>query len=250
MQRRAPAFASLASLWITGVWLAAVACDRRSPSEPGDPPAASSIVVIDPNGQLAAVEPAIRGLLTSTFETAARAIPAGGVTFLVSPDRARAIPGYGLGGYTPNAFTIEIVADPAFLALAQVLPDRLPPLAAHELHHAARWRGPGYGVTLLEAMVSEGMADHFAVELLGAPIPPWSSALSEASIPHYMAVARPLFDSTTFDFGAWFFGTDPALPRWTGYALGFRLVERYLDRHPGTSAAGLVHASAELFRPD
>jgi hypothetical protein len=32
------------------------------------------------------------------------------------------------------------------------------------------FRGPGYGRTLLEAIASEGLADHFAVELLGVPV--------------------------------------------------------------------------------
>lgn len=202
-----------------------------------------------PGGQLTALEPAFRDALGSTIDTASRALPITGITIHVSPDAARSIPGYGLGGYTPNGFTIDIVADPAFPALAMVLPERLPPLAAHELHHAIRWRGPGYGVTLLEAMVSEGLADHFAVELLGAPIPPWSRALSESSLQRYLDLAWLELDSPTFDFGRWFFGTGE-LPAWTGYSLGFRLVEDYLASHPGSTAAGLVHTSAQAFRPD
>lgn len=243
MRLRAPAFALLSAV------LLAAGCDSRTPTEGGGPSGSNSVVFNDPGGQLAALEPSFRALLGSTIETASRALPVTGVTIQVSPDAARSIPGYGLGGYTLNPFTIDIVADPAFPALAQVLPDRLPPLAAHELHHAIRWRGPGYGVTLLEAMVSEGLADHFAVELLGAAVPPWSRALSENSIQRYLDLARPELDSTTFDFGRWFFGT-AELPPWTGYTLGFRLVEDYMASHPGSTAAGLVNTSAQAFRPD
>ncbi|WP_309228112.1 DUF2268 domain-containing putative Zn-dependent protease [Kosakonia sp. S42] len=37
---------------------------------------------------------------------------------------------------------------------------------AHELHHAARWSGPGYGFYLGEPLVSEELAGHFAIQVL------------------------------------------------------------------------------------
>ena len=93
------------------------------------------------------------------------------------------------------------------------------------------------------------MADHFAVEVLGADIPPWSQALAPNEIDRYLMQATREFDDPTFDFGVWFLGTRD-LPRWTGYSLGFHLVDVYLANHPGSSAASLVHEPAESFRPD
>ncbi len=63
------------------------------------------------------------------------------------------------------------------------------------------------------------------------------------------ALACAELDSTGFNFGHWFFTGNSELPPWTGYTLGFRLVQDYLDRNPGTSAASLVQTPAELFRP-
>jgi uncharacterized protein YjaZ len=120
---------------------------------------------------------------------------------------------------------------------------------AHEAHHAARWRGPGYGTTLLEALVTEGLADHFAIERLGVPVPPWSNAVAREETARYIEEARPHFDSSSYGHSRWFFGTDPALPRWVGYTLGFRLVEAYQQENPGASAAELVHIPADAFRP-
>ena len=97
-------------------------------------------------------------------------------------------------------------------------------------------------------MISEGLADHFAIELLDAPVPPWSRAFPESSTERYLDQATPLWDSSSFDRSAWFFGTG-SLPRWTGYTLGYRLVERYQSANPGQSAADLVHTSADVFRP-
>jgi uncharacterized protein YjaZ len=92
------------------------------------------------------------------------------------------------------------------------------------------------------------LADHFAVELLGVPVPPWSRAFPESSTERYLDRATPLLDSSSFDRSAWFFGTGTDLPRWTGHTLGYRLVERYQAANPG-SAADLVDTSADVFRP-
>ena len=227
------------------------ACDDGSPTAPGPvppPPATGlSIVFADPE-PLSEYRPTIISLLEDTWTLVDSAIRVGAIQATVFADAQRAIPGWGMGGYAPNAAQIEIVIDPNFPGLADLLPQRLPQIAAHEMHHAVRWRGPGYGTTLLETMVSEGMADHFAVELLGVPLAPWSDALSGNEIEFYMNRARQEFDSTTFNFNNWFFGIGD-LPVWTGYTLGFVLVDDFKIRNPGSSGASLVGASAEIFRP-
>lgn len=236
-----------ARLLVAALSVLAAGCENGSPTEGSR--SAGNVIVFADGGALAALEPTIRGLLETTLQTASGALPITDVTITVTPDPGRAIAGWGIGGFTPNGHLVDLVIDPSYPGLAQVLPTRLPPLAAHELHHAMRWRGPGYGMTLLEAMVSEGLADHFAVELLGSAIPPWSDAFSRDRTEHYLDLARPELDSAAFDFGAWFFGESPAFPRWTGYTLGYRLVEAYQARNPGRSAAQLVNTPAEAFRP-
>jgi Predicted Zn-dependent protease (DUF2268) len=203
----------------------------------------------DPGGQLPGQEAVIRELVTSAFDRVNGVLPLTGVTITVIVDGSRAISGYGLGGRTLDAAAVEIYVDPAFSNLEQLLTERLPPLVAHELHHARRMRGPGYGRTLLEAMVSEGLADHFSIELMGAPVPPWSNAFPRDETGRYLDVARPELDSTSYDHDRWFFEPSPELPRWTGYTLGFRLVEAYQTAHPGATAAVLVYTPASAFRP-
>jgi Predicted Zn-dependent protease (DUF2268) len=203
----------------------------------------------DPAGQLRDQETAIRGLVTSALDRVNGVLPLTGVTITVNADGSQAIGGYGLGGRTLGAAAVEMYLDPGFPNLAQLLPERLPPLVAHELHHARRFRGPGYGRTLLEAMVSEGLADHFSIELMGAPVPPWSDAFPRDQTEGYLGLARPELDTTSYDHERWFFGPSPPLPRWTGYTLGFRLVEAYQAAHPGATAASLVDTPASAFRP-
>jgi uncharacterized protein YjaZ len=225
------------------------ACGGGSATEP-DTTAANEIRIDDPAGLLRAHAGSIREMTNSTFARVNEALSVSGVVITVRPDPGRTIGGWGVGGFTGDARTVDIYIDPSFPGLGDALADRLPPLLAHELHHAARWRGPGYGRTLLEAMVSEGLADHFSMELLGAPLPPWSDAIPRDRTSHFLDVARPELDSTSYSHDGWFFGANPALPRWTGYTLGFRLVETYQAAHPGATAAQLVNASAAAFRPD
>lgn len=226
--------------------LSVFSCGSATPTEP-DPLGSNAVVFNDDGRALRDYETSIRAILNSTLDRIANALQITGVTITVTPGPG--IAGYGIGGFTPSGGVVQIAVDPAFPGLAQLLPDRLPSIVGHELHHAKRWRGPGYGRTLLEALVSEGLADHFAIEFLGAPVPPWSDAFPRDQTASFLAQARPEFDSAAYDHERWFFGTGPALPRWTGYTLGFRLVEAYQSEHPGMTAAQLVNASANVFRP-
>ena len=166
----------------------------------------------------------------------------------VNSNPSRLVPGWGLGGFTQNGTSVEIAIDAS--SSEATVEERLPPLAAHEFHHAARFRSPGYGRTLLQAMVSEGLADHYAAELTGRPLPPWVLALSGDEIDEWIERARPEFDSTGYDHSAWFFGRGAAIPVWAGYAIGFRLVSDYQAAHSGATAASLVNLGADSFRPD
>jgi hypothetical protein len=117
----------------------------------------------------------------------------------------------------------------------------------HEFHHALRWEGPGYGTTLGEALVSEGLAQHFLHEMMDCPPEPFEHAVPEEVTTAYHRHALALFDDADYDHDAWFFGSGP-LPNWLGYTLGKRMVDRLLAERPGETALGLVHLEAEAFR--
>ncbi len=220
-----------------------------SPTDPGGGSGGTGLAVTFGDGGLSPDQQAtVLALLRDAFNRSAPRIPIDGTRAEVSTDPARVIPGWGVGGFARGPNDVLIVVDPT-LPEAD-LEARLPPIAAHEYHHAARFRGPGYGNTLLQALVSEGLADRFSQEVYGPPRPPWVRALPPGDIPMWMATAAMEFDSTSYDFDAWFFGTGGEIPRWTGYTLGWALVGDYLAVNPGSSAAGLVHADAERFRPD
>ncbi len=237
-------------------WLSAAAgllgCNHASPSEPDAPaPGASglAVVFVDDRGPLLPRFDVIRRQLEETYRSVAALLPIGGITVQVGSEPDPLATGWGVTGGFRGGTLVELSIQPD-LPDAQ-LAAQLAFVAAHEFHHVARSRGPGYGFgTLLEAMVSEGLADHFALELLGGPEPPYLLAFSAAQLEQWLARARPLFDSRTYGHDAWFFGTDPEIPRWTGYALGFELVSGYQARHGNPSAASLWNTPGEDFRPD
>ncbi|TQL77408.1 uncharacterized protein YjaZ [Stackebrandtia endophytica] len=139
----------------------------------------------------------------------------------------------------------------------QVL-DRLEAIAVHELHHNLRYSPGGVvwnpmTVTVGEHVVSEGLADLFAVQLYG-----------EAGYTHFVSddtrfdddvlakVVTGLKVTGMADFAAWVLGDATArqlggepvgLPTGAGYAAGTRLVRAYLDA-TGTTAAAAVHTDA------
>lgn len=149
-------------------------------------------------------------------------------------------------GYAPKPGVVFITVDPCNPALEANVGASLERMFAHELHHAARWDGPGYGSTLGEALVSEGLAGHFVLELLGGSAEPWEQ-LPESEIRTHVPLAAQEWESAHYNHEAWFFGSDD-LPPWLGYSLGFRLVAQFLSDHPGSRPSNLVGIDARYFR--
>jgi uncharacterized protein YjaZ len=153
------------------------------------------------------------------------------------------IPEEGMCGFATNAGLIHIVCDPGSPHLLG--PDRSRNLAgtlAHELHHAARNQGPGYGKTLGEALVSEGLAQAFEAAMTGH-VPFYAVALDTSTLDRIAALALPDLDKEDYDHNGWFFGNTQGFPRHGGYSLGYALVTAHLDA-TGQSAAALAKVPA------
>jgi hypothetical protein len=208
------------------------------------------LVFVD-GGALDPVRDLIHALADSSVRLVRTELPVTGVRITLSADAEAAIGEIGLGGRSPNSQAVLLAVDMAMAGIADSLRRYLPLLLAHELHHAMRHRSTaGYGTTLFEAVVSEGLADRFAVEVTGADPPPWSVALSDPAAAVWLANAQAVWNADAYDHDAWFFGEGAAIPRWTGYTLGWRLVMDYQSRHPGQRAAGLWQAPASDFLPE
>ena len=155
----------------------------------------------------------------------------------------------GIGGFSPNAKLIFISLNPKHLNFKKAIKEELAFTLAHELHHTIRWQKQVEDDTLLEAMIFEGLADHFAIEATGRNKPSlWSYALTPEQKKIFLIKASKEWVKQTYDNNLWFFGSNPdVIPRWTGYTLGYDLVAAYLKANPGTSASKLTFADSSLF---
>jgi uncharacterized protein YjaZ len=111
----------------------------------------------------------------------------------------------------------------------------------HEIHHAMRWRKPGYGQTLKEALLTEGLATLFEEEVTGeTPIYAKVEIDSEC-----IKKAQKEFDSTQYNHHMWFISGNNSIPRWFGYSYGYELAKEASKRLNKT-AAQLVHEPVDL----
>ncbi|MFQ5933414.1 MAG: DUF2268 domain-containing protein [Dehalococcoidia bacterium] len=95
--------------------------------------------------------------------------------------------------------------------------------------------------TLLDVLVAEGLADVFATRLLQDTRPPWTDALApEVEGRLWARVHRRLNVSDTTEIRRILFGDNDRIPMWTGYTIGYRIVERYLKTSPDAQPANLV----------
>ena len=183
--------------------------------------------------------------LRATHARAAAFLPLGPLDVVLRAGR-EVIAEKGHLGLAPGPGIVILTVDPENPALAENAAESFERMFAHELHHAARWDGPGYGSTLGAALVTEGLACHFVQELFGLPHEPWEVAVPEALADHRETL-RTLWADPGYDHAEWFFGTG-GYPKWLGYSAATQLVARYFAEHPTATAAALAHAPPDHFR--
>ncbi len=202
------------------------------------------------SGRLLPYQSQIKNRFDKLITIVKKQLSLGNVDVVVYDNPEGAIPEIGVGGYSPNAHLIFISLDPQFPNFQQTIDEELKRTIAHELHHTLRWRDPGYGETLFEALITEGLADHFDMEVNNIDNPePWDTALSDKQLVEIKAKAQKEFDNKNYNHNEWFFGSkEKNIPRWAGYTLGFKLVEDYLKRNPHKKPSQLYSAHPEDFR--
>jgi hypothetical protein len=167
------------------------------------------------------------------------------VSISISAGSYLPIPGVGIGGDTDRRTGDVTIAMDARrpTPVKDLLTVWVPIALAHELHHSKRiLDGPGYGSTLLEAVVTEGSAEAFVRETYpSAPPIPWVAPLTraqEAAV--WKRVRSDLHRPDDLDLHQEWFVGGGALPPWPGYRIGYEIARRYLARHRGVTAAALA----------
>ncbi len=99
--------------------------------------------------------------------------------------------------------------------------------------------------TLLDAMLTEGMADAFAQEIYPDRLPRWVKELSpddESAV--WPQIHRRLEITDPGEIRRYLFGDSDRVPLWSGHAIGYAIAKFYLENHPSTRPASLVGLQA------
>ena len=168
------------------------ACDKSEATPDCDSDAqilmtTNTCLVIEDDGELADHYVSINNIAEAIVEDVNNVMPVPNLTIRVRANASDAIPEIGIGGYNPNADEVILSVNPNFPDLATSIDTWFGPTLAHEMHHARRRRSVGYGNTLLQALVTEGLADCFAVEITGI-VPP---GLPHSQKNNWMNGSRP-----------------------------------------------------------
>lgn len=159
-------------------------------------------------------------------------------------DPSMVIPEIGVGGFTPNSYLSYLYINPEF----KVTEDEIYNTLCHELHHAKRYKSIGYGETLLDSMIFEGLAIAFEEEVSGKDAFMPAELLARNDTKSLIAKIEDNFSDKGFEHFRWFiFDETGNLPRWAGYEVGYYLVRHYLSAHKNKKASELVHEAATSF---
>lgn len=192
--------------------------------------------IANATGELDDLIEMIRSAVAETKPTLDHELKASQIDIIFVSAPLLAIPEYGIGGHAPGPHHIYVSFDPKSKKITK---QGLIETLLHETHHCMRWRDPGYGETLGETMISEGMACLYEAEHRGKP-PLYANV--EVSTKDIERVKQHLNDKN-YDHSEWFFGSKN-VSRWFGYTYGYRLCKRYADKHK-TTAHEMVHLPAK-----
>lgn len=169
------------------------------------------------------------------------------VNISIYPNSNFTIPETGEGGYTPSKDWFHIYIDPSKnqRQLAAIIETFIPGTVYHEMNHIARWQNTGYGSSLSEAIISEGLAIVFAKEQWEKSKNPWAD-FSEKEIDCLLDIVRKRNkkNDRRYNHGEWFLGTGK-LPRWSGYKLGAYVVGSFRNKNTKMPWNKIMKLSAE-----
>lgn len=182
---------------------------------------------LEASGSLAEFHKELVGEFETAYEALALRMVPPRLDVLVQRLPGETIPELGLVGRAYRSSMFSMTLDPDN-------PNFIPSLRAgalrrqviHEVHHCLRMAGPGYGWTLGEALVSEGLAGQFVRYLLNTDPERWEREVGSTELLN-SPVGLQALESSYYDHSEWFFGSGNK-PKWLGYSLGYQMVGCWL----------------------
>ncbi len=203
-----------------------------------------NLLIANVTGSLDRLIPRIQAAHGRAVETANQLLKLDDVDIVIVDDPSSCIPEIGTGGFTPNRHLVYCHIDPS----VNVSEDEIYASLCHELNHARRYDGEGYGKTLFESMIFEGLAIAFEAEVSGGQSFMTQALESRHDTQALVDQSKQQFDTADFIYYTWFINdTSGRLPRWAGYEIGYYLVRQYMKK-TNKKASELVLEPAANFR--
>jgi hypothetical protein len=115
---------------------------------------------------------------------------------------------------------------------------------SHEVDHSVRiLAGPGFGPTLIQEIITEGISSVFDETAFPGLPNPWDRAVSPTQECVQWKKAQSFLGDTD-SYALWLVGGDDGVPHWTGFTIGYHIVSEYRASHPGVSWSALTAANA------
>ena len=152
----------------------------------------------------------------------------------VYPNKDWCIPEIGIGGYTASEDWIQLSLN--LSTFDKNIEKYLPAVIYHEMHHTKRMSTVGYGESLLEVSITEGLATKYAEEKFPQFSPPWGK-YSKSEI---TKLVKPFLKhkDDVVDFSEWFLGYGK--PHWLGYKVGSYIINSVLEKNHHLSSLRMV----------
>ena len=130
------------------------------------------------------------------------------------------------GQYTKDARCIDIYVDLDNTHLKNNFETEVARTLIHEYMHVVREQYvPWENGTLLDSLIAEGLTQSFELEVQ-PELPPsiYATSFTEDELQDLWNKAKDILDQRGWANDEWFFGGDN-IKRWSGYSLGFKLVQ-------------------------
>lgn len=158
-------------------------------------------------------------------------------------DSFQVIPETGMSGYTPNRNLVYLYVDSG----VEISEDETFYTLMHEFSHAKRYEKQGYGETLFDSMIFEGIGVALEDEESSGQGSFLSNYIKDKDNRALFEKVASSFDEHDFDRFYWFIQESDDMPRWTGYRVGYYIVTEFMKK-TNKKASELVLEDFDSFR--
>ncbi len=163
----------------------------------------------------------------------------------IYPNKDWCIKQTGDGGHTANFDWIQLFIDPT-KSVSKIVASSFPATLYHELNHVRRMTEVGFGKTLLETVISEGLAIVFAEEMFKSFVAPWGE-YTDDGIKKLYKIFTPHKNDKEFNYEEWFLGFGK--PHWLGYKIGAYIIRGLKEKDKNFDSVKLVDTpTSNIFR--